>query len=92
MSDENSQAKTLTGYVVSNKMDKGITVQIKRTVKHPLYEKYIRRSSKLMAHDENNECNEGDLVIIESTRPISKHKAWRLQKIVTRAPEVQERS
>lgn len=92
MNEKNKQPKTLTGYVISNKMDKGITVQIKRTVKHPLYEKYIRRTTRLMAHDENNECNEGDLVVIESSRPVSKHKAWRLQKIVTRAPEVQERS
>jgi len=83
------QAKTLLGSVVSNKMDKTISVLIQRTVKHPLYGKYLRRSTKLLAHDEKNECNEGDIVIIESSRPISKNKAWRLQKIVTKAQEIQ---
>lgn len=89
MSEENSkQPKTLTGRVVSTKMDKTVSVLIQRTVKHPLYEKYIRRSTKLLAHDEDNECNEGDVVIIESSRPLSKRKSWRLQKIVTRAQEI----
>jgi small subunit ribosomal protein S17 len=83
------QPKTLTGYVVSNKMDKTIAVLIERTVKHPLYGKYIRRSTKLLAHDANNECNEGDIVMIESSRPISKRKSWRLQKIITRSQEIQ---
>lgn len=77
--------RTLTGKVISNRMNKSITVSIPRLVKHPVYDKYLRRSTKLVVHDENNECNEGDVVIIESSRPISKHKAWRLQKIVTRA-------
>ena len=86
MSDDTVKIpRTLTGRVVSNKMDKSITVSIPRTVKHPVYEKYIRKTTKLMAHDENNECNEGDIVIIESGRPISKRKSWRLQKIVSRA-------
>lgn len=89
MAKVQKQTKTLTGCVVSNKMDKTISVLIQRTVKHPLYEKYIRRSTKLLAHDEKNECNEGDIVVIESSRPISKNKAWRLQKIVTRAQEIQ---
>ncbi|MBM2829497.1 MAG: ribosomal protein [Gammaproteobacteria bacterium] len=89
MAKVQKQAKTLTGCVVSNKMNKTISVLIQRTVKHPLYEKYIRRSTKLLAHDEKNECNEGDIVVIESSRPISKNKAWRLQKIVTRAQEIQ---
>ena len=80
--------RTLTGTVVSNKMDKTIAVLIERSVKHPLYEKYVRKSSKLLAHDEKNECQEGDVVIIESSRPLSKRKAWRLQKIVERAQEV----
>jgi len=88
MTETSKQAKTLTGHVVSTKMDKTISVQIQRTVKHPLYEKYIRRSTRLLAHDENNECNEGDIVIIESSRPLSKRKSWRLQKIVTRTQEV----
>ena len=80
--------RTLIGTVVSNKMDKTIAVLIERSVKHPLYEKYVRKSSKLLAHDEKNECQEGDVVIIESSRPLSKRKAWRLQKIVERAQEV----
>jgi len=84
MSENNRIPRTLTGTVVSNKMDKSISVSIERLVRHPVYEKYIRRSTKLLAHDENNECKEGDVVIIESSRPISKRKAWRLQKIVTR--------
>ena len=82
------QPKTLQGHVVSKKMDKTIAVVISRTVKHPLYEKYIRRSTKVLAHDENNECNEGDIVIIESSRSISKRKSWRLHKIVTKAQEI----
>ena len=88
MTDTGKQPKTLTGQVVSNKMDKSISVLIKRTVKHPLYEKYIKRSTKLMAHDENNECKEGDIVVIEASRPISKNKSWRLKEIVTRAQQV----
>ncbi|HIF52353.1 MAG TPA: 30S ribosomal protein S17 [Thiotrichaceae bacterium] len=88
MSTEETQAKTVSGTVVSNKMDKTITVLIERKVKHPLYGKYMRRSTKLMAHDEANECNEGDVVIIESSRPLSKNKTWRLQKVVSKAQVV----
>lgn len=88
MTETSKQPKTLTGHVISTKMDKTISVLIQRTVKHPLYEKYIRRSTKLLAHDENNECHEGDVVIIESSRPLSRRKSWRLQKIVTRAQEI----
>ncbi|MCG8324863.1 MAG: 30S ribosomal protein S17 [Thiotrichales bacterium] len=88
MNDTSNVAKTLTGVVVSSKMEKTISVQIKRTVKHPIYQKYHGRSTKLLAHDEKNECNEGDVVIIESSRPLSKNKSWKLQKIVTRAQEV----
>jgi len=82
------QPKTLTGRVVSNKMNKTVAVLIQRTVKHPLYEKYVKRSTKLLAHDEKNECKEGDIVVIESSRPISKRKSWRLQKVVSRAQEI----
>ena len=82
---ETKTPRTLTGTVISKKMNKSICVSIQRLVRHPVYDKYIRRSTKLLAHDENNECNEGDTVIIESSRPISKRKAWRLQQIVTRA-------
>ena len=88
MTSNERQPKTMTGQVVSTKMNKTISVLINRTVKHPLYEKYIRRSTKLLAHDENNECNEGDLVIIESSRPVSKSKSWRLQKIISKAQEI----
>lgn len=88
MSESGKSTRTLTGTVVSNKMDKSIAVDIGRTVKHPLYGKYIRRTTRLLAHDENNECNEGDMVIIESSRPISKNKAWRLRSILSRAQGV----
>jgi len=88
MSTEETQAKTVTGTVVSNKMDKTISVLIERKVKHPLYGKFMRRSTKLMAHDEANECSEGDIVIIESSRPLSKNKTWRLQKVVSKAQVV----
>jgi len=88
MSETQKAAKTITGEVVSNKMDKTISVLVSRKVKHPLYEKYIRRSTKFMAHDEKNECNEGDVVIIESSKPISKNKFWKLQKILTKTQEI----
>lgn len=88
MSTEKTQAKTVTGTVISNKMDKTISVLIERTVKHPLYGKFMRRSTKLMAHDEANECNEGDIVVIEASRPLSKNKSWRLQKVVSKAQVV----
>jgi small subunit ribosomal protein S17 len=77
--------RTLTGTVVSNKMDKTIAVVVERLVKHPQYGKYVRRSTKLLAHDEANACQEGDLVAITETRPFSKRKAWRLVEIVKRA-------
>ncbi len=80
--------RNVTGRVVSNKMDKTITVLVERKVPHPLYRKYVRRSTKLHAHDENNECREGDTVMIVQSRPISKTKAWRLVKIVERGEEV----
>ena len=72
----------------SSKMDKTIAVSIARTVKHPLYGKFMKRSTKLLAHDENNECREGDVVVIEASRPISKQKSWRVQKVVTKAQEI----
>jgi len=88
MTDHERGARNLTGRVVSNKMDKTITVLIERRVPHPLYKKYVRRSTKLHAHDENNECREGDTVVIEQSRPLSKTKAWRLVKIVERGEEI----
>ncbi|KAF0192909.1 MAG: rpsQ [Gammaproteobacteria bacterium] len=78
-------ARTVTGRVVSDKMDKTITVLIERRVRHPIYGKIVRRSTKLHAHDEQNECGEGDTVIIEQCRPLSKSKSWRLVKIEERA-------
>jgi small subunit ribosomal protein S17 len=77
--------RTLTGRVVSDKMNKTITVVVERKVKHPLYKKYVRRSTKFHAHDENNECNMGDVVIIEQCRPIAKSKSWRLVQVVEQA-------
>ncbi len=74
--------RTQSGRVVSDKGDKSITVMIERKVKHPIYGKYIRRSTKLHAHDESNQCMIGDTVIVEQCRPISKTKTWRLVKIV----------
>ncbi|MCZ6831111.1 MAG: 30S ribosomal protein S17 [Gammaproteobacteria bacterium] len=81
MSGNESSARTVTGRVVSNKMDKTITVLVERRVKHPVYGKYLTRSSKIHAHDENNECRIGDKVTVGSTRPISKSKSWKLLKI-----------
>ena len=77
--------RTLTGRVVSNKMNKSITVMIERTVQHAAYGKYVKRTTKLHAHDENNVCGEGDLVTIEPCRPLSKTKAWRLVNVVEKA-------
>lgn len=78
-------ARTLTGKVVSNAMEKTIAVEVERQVKHALYGKYIRKSSKILAHDEMNECGDGDTVAIEECRPLSKNKSWRLQKVIKKA-------
>lgn len=80
--------RSLSGRVVSDKMDKTVTVLVERKVKHPLIGKVIRRSKKFHAHDENNECREGDLVVIEESRPLSKTKTWRVSKIVDKATPV----
>jgi small subunit ribosomal protein S17 len=89
MSTETTNAgkavRTLTGQVVSNKMDKTISVAIERVVKHPTYGKFVRRTTKLLAHDEKNEAREGDTVSITPCRPLSRHKSWRLLAIVERA-------
>jgi len=77
--------RTLTGRVVSDKMDKTVTVLVERRVKHPLYGKVIRLSKKYHAHDEANECHEGDVVVIEECRPLSKTKAWKVTKLVEKA-------
>ncbi len=85
MSEESKVAREVSGRVVSNRGQKSITVLVERRVKHPLYKKYIKRSTKFHAHDENNECNEGDVVTIAQCRPISKSKTWRLVRVDERA-------
>jgi len=85
MSEDTSSNRTLQGRVVSDRMDKTITVMIERQVKHPLYGKFIRRSTKVHAHDDTNVCDIGDLVIIEQCRPLSKNKSWRLVKVLEKA-------
>lgn len=77
--------KERVGIVVSSKMDKSISVAVRRQIKHPIYGKFIKRTTKLMAHDENNEANQGDTVRIMETRPLSKNKRWRLTEIIERA-------
>ena len=77
--------RTQTGRVVSNKMDKSVTVLLERQIKHALYGKYIKRSTKVRAHDEENSCNEGDKVMIAECRPLSKSKSWRVIEILERA-------
>jgi small subunit ribosomal protein S17 len=85
MSTTQEIKRTQTGRVVSNKMDKSVTVLIERQIKHPLYGKYIKRSTKLRAHDEENNCGEGDKVMIAECRPLSKSKSWRVVEILERA-------
>lgn len=85
--DGGKRVRTLQGRVVSNKMDRTITVAVERRVKHPLYGKFVRQTTKLMAHDPENDCRPGDIVVIRECRPISRHKAWHLVNVVERAPE-----
>ena len=82
---ERNLRKERVGVVVSNKMDKSIVIKVERKVKHPPYGKFVKKSTKFMAHDEKNECNIGDVVRIMETRPLSKNKCWRLVEIVERA-------
>ena len=82
---ERNLRKTRTGKVVSNKMDKTIVVAVEDHVKHPLYNKIVKRTYKLKAHDENNECGMGDIVKVMETRPLSKDKRWRLVEIMEKA-------
>ena len=82
MKDMRGKRKTRVGEVVSDKMDKTITVAVKRRIKHPVYGKYISRTSKLMAHDDKNECQQGDTVKVMETRPLSRSKRWRLVEII----------
>ena len=87
MSEEQNKIRILQGKVISDKMNKSITVLLERQVRHPLYKKYIKRSTKLHVHDENNESSIGDTVSIRECRPMSKTKSWQLVEIVTRGIE-----
>lgn len=82
---EGRSTKQFVGIVVSDKMDKTVVVMVERLTKHPLYKKYIKRRKKFMAHDEENACRIGDKVLIEETRPLSRHKRWRVRQILERA-------
>jgi len=88
MDEKTKTARSATGRVISNKMNKTITVQVDRRIRHPLYGKIVTRRSKLHAHDEGNECKQGDLVLIEECRPLSKTKTWRLVKVLERSREL----
>ncbi|HEY8010568.1 MAG TPA: 30S ribosomal protein S17 [Rudaea sp.] len=87
MSEQVKSQRTIEGRVVSNKMQKTVTVLLERQVQHPLYGKIVRRSTKVHAHDEKGECKEGDMVRIAETRPLSKTKNWRVVAVLTRAAQ-----
>ena len=87
MSEEQKAKRAIVGRVVSDKMDKTVSVAIERLIKHPVYGKYIRRTTKVLAHDAQNECKEGDRVAISECRPISKSKSWSVVNIVERAAD-----
>jgi small subunit ribosomal protein S17 len=82
-SKQQSTARRTIGRVVSSKMNKSVTVSVERLIKHPVYGKFVRRTTKIVAHDETNECKEGDVVAISECRPISKNKSWRVVEIVS---------
>jgi small subunit ribosomal protein S17 len=88
MTENTTSVRTLSGRVVSNKMAKSITVRVERFVKHPIYKKFVKRSTKIMAHDANNECQIGDFVTVKESRPLSKNKTWALVNIDERAAKV----
>ena len=79
--------RTVIGHVVSDKADKTVSVRVERLIKHPVYGKYIRRTTKVLAHDESNECKSGDRVTISECRPVSKNKAWQVVNVIERGPE-----
>jgi small subunit ribosomal protein S17 len=87
MSEENKVQRTIVGRVVSDKMDKTVSVAIERLIKHPVYGKYIRRTTKVLAHDASNECKPGDRVTISECKPISKNKSWSVVDVVERATD-----
>ncbi|HEY8955559.1 MULTISPECIES: 30S ribosomal protein S17 [Chitinophaga] len=84
MTTERKLRKTRIGVVASNKMDKTITVKVERKVKHPIYGKFVKKTTKFMAHDDKNECSIGDTVRIAETRPLSKNKCWRLVEVIAK--------
>ena len=88
MSEQSTKVRTLVGRVSSNRMDKTATVVVERRVKHPLYGKYIRRSTRLHVHDQDNRCNIGDTVRIAECRPLSRSKSWQLVEVLEAAPQV----
>jgi len=83
--EERGKRKTLTGVVSSDKMDKTIVVMVNRLIRHPVYKKYIRKRTKVKAHDEKNQCHVGDKVLLVETRPLSKDKRWRVREVLERA-------
>ena len=87
MSEEKKVRRTIVGRVVSDKMDKTVSVAVERLIKHPVYGKYIRRTTKVLAHDAGNECKSGDRVAISECKPISKNKAWAVVNVVERAAD-----
>ena len=87
MSEENKVQRTIVGRVVSDKMDKTVSVAIDRLIKHPVYGKFIRRTTKVLAHDANNECKPGDRVAISECKPISKNKSWAVVEVVERTAD-----
>ncbi len=87
MSEENKAQRTIVGRVVSDNMDKTVSVAIERLIKHPVYGKYIRRTTKILAHDAANECKSGDRVAISECRPISKNKSWSVVNVVERSED-----
>ncbi len=88
MTNAEKRARSVNGTVVSCKMDKTILVLVERRIKHPLYRKFVRKSSKMMAHDEGSVCSEGDIVAIEECRPISKNKSWRLKQVIKKSEKI----
>jgi small subunit ribosomal protein S17 len=88
VAEQATTKRTMQGVVTSNAGDKSATVMIERRIKHPIYGKVIKRSTKIRVHDETNECNKGDTILIEECRPVSKTKSWKLVKIVERAAEL----
>ena len=85
MTEQKSVTRGIIGRVISNKMDKTVTVLVERKVRHPLYGKFVKRSTKLHVHDETNQCTEGDVVMVEECRPLSKTKCWRLVEVIEKA-------